>query len=88
MTASQGIQVLKHSRLLNQLPRNNDMPSPFLGTMRYMKEAGDTTPSLKLFQTTQISKHIKHLGNVCLWNAMIYTYTKTTWNFRTGKRKV
>lgn len=64
------------------------MSSPFLGTMRHMKEAEDTTPSLKLFQTTEISKYIKYLGNVCLWDAMICTYTERMWDFRTGKRQV
>lgn len=77
MTASQGIQVLKHSKTTHQLPINNDMPSLFLGAMRHMKEAEDTTASdLKLFQTTEVSKHIKHLRNVCLWDTMIYTFTK------------
>jgi len=40
------------------------MSSPFLGAMRLRKEAEDTTPSLKLFQATDISKYIKHMGNV------------------------
>ena len=64
------------------------MFSPFLGTMGHMKEAEETTPSLKLFQTTEISTYIKYLGDVCLWDAMIYTYTERMWDFRTGKRQV
>ena len=32
--------------------------------MRLRREAEDTTPSLKLFQATDISKYIKHMGNV------------------------
>ena len=40
------------------------MSSPFLGAMSLMKGAEDTTPSLKLLQATDISKYIKHVGNV------------------------
>lgn len=53
------------------------MPTLSLGTMRHMEEAEDTTPSLKLFQAIDISKYIKHLGNVYAWDAMVYIYTKT-----------
>lgn len=38
--------------------------SPFLGAMRLRKEAEDRTPSLKLFQATDINKYIKHVGNL------------------------